>query len=133
MSTLTNYITRVFLIFACAWLVSTGTAAAQPGARLVILRAPNFGWNLGYHLQIDGRSAGSVVQGHHYVTWLPAGRHVLTVSKTPGLGYTQPTSTAVNLAPGWTYVFSATWDSNLIFLRPAGVLLTPGELWQLRP
>jgi hypothetical protein len=108
------------------------SATAQPGGRLVVLRAPNFGWNLACHLQIDGRSVANIVQGRHYAAWLPAGRHVLTVYKVPYIGYAEPTSVTVNIQPGSTNVFTASWDSGLIFLRPSGIPLSPGEFWQLR-
>jgi hypothetical protein len=121
---------RFFLIFTFICAVSIGTAAAQPSGRLIVLRPANFGWNLAFNLEIDGRPVANVVQGRHYHTWLPAGEHVLTVSKVPSVGWAWPTSTAVNVQPGWTYVFTAMWDSNFIFLRPAGAWLTPGEEWQ---
>jgi hypothetical protein len=133
MRSLTNYISRLFLIFAFALVVSIGTAAAQPAARLIILRAPNYGWNLAFRLEIDGRSAGTFVQGHNFDGWVPAGRHILTVYNVPYATADQPTSTMVNFRPGWTYVFSAMWDSSLVFLKPAGAPLSPGEIWQLRP
>ena len=132
MSSLTKYISRLFLVCTFVWIVSIDTAAAQPGGRLIILRAPNFGWNLAYHLQIDSRSVANVAQGHHYDTWLPAGPHVLTVYKVPSVGFTEPISTAVNVQPGWAYVYTAMWDSNLVFLRPSGALLSPGAIWQNR-
>ncbi len=53
---------------------------AQPGGRLIVLRVPNFGWNLSLHLQIDGRTVANVVQGRRYDHSIPAGRRVLTVS-----------------------------------------------------
>jgi hypothetical protein len=124
---------RIFLIFTFLCAVSIGTAAAQPGGHLVVLRSPNFGWNLAFNLQIDGRPVANVVQGRQYHAWLPAGEHVLTVSKVPHVGYIEPTSIAVNIQPGWTNVVTATWDSGLVYLRPSGMLLTPGEIWQLRP
>ena len=133
MSSLTNCISRLFLIFAFASVVSIGTAAAQPAGRLIIQRAPNFGWNLAYHLQIDGRSVANVAQGHRYDAWLPAGPHVLTVYKVPYATIGWPTSTTVNIQPGSTHVYSAMWDSDLVFLRPAGVELSPGQIWELRP
>jgi hypothetical protein len=116
--------------FICAVLI--GTAAAQPGGHLVVLRSPNFGWNLGFHLQIDGRSVADVVQGRHYHAWLPAGEHVLTVYKVPYASLSEPTSITVNVQPGWTNVFTAMWDSNLVYLRPSAVLLSPGAIWQNR-
>jgi hypothetical protein len=124
---------RFFLIFTFICAVSIGIAAAQPGGHLVVLRSPNFGWNLAFNLEIDGRPVANIVQGRQYHAWLPAGDHVLTVSKVPHVGYVEPTSVTVNIQPGWTNVFTAMWDSGLIFLRPSGMWLTPGELWQLRP
>jgi len=124
---------RFFLIFTFICAVSIGTAAARPGGHLVVLRSPNFGWNLAFNLQIDGRPVANIVQGRHYHAWLPAGEHVLTVYKVPHVGYVEPTSVTVNIQPGWTNVVTARWDSGLVYLRPAGAWLTPGELWQMRP
>jgi len=131
MTTLTRYIRRIFLVAVCVCAISIGTAAAQPPGHLVILRSPNFGWNVGFNLEIDGRPVATVVQGRRYHTWLSAGGHVLTVTKLPRTGISGPTSTTVNVQPGWTYAFTAMWDSEFVFLRPSGVCLTPGELWQL--
>jgi hypothetical protein len=125
-----RFLSKVLVIFAFVCAVSVGTAAAQPPGRLVVLRPPNFGWNLAFNLAIDGRPVGNVVQGRSYHTWLPAGQHVLTVFKVPFTGYAGPTSTTVNVQPGWTYVYTAMWDSSFIFLRPSGAWLTPGEEWQ---
>jgi hypothetical protein len=129
-----SFLREVLLILAFACAISIGTVAqgSPPPGRLIVERVPNFGWNVGFHLQIDGRSVASIVQGHRYDGWVPAGRHVLTVSKVSYVGYAEPTSTTVNVQPGWTYVFTAMWDSNLVYLRGLEVL-SPGELWQLRP
>jgi hypothetical protein len=132
MKSLISYLSRLFLILVFIGAFSMTSATAQPGGRLVVRRTPNFGWNLAFHLQIDGRSVANVAQGHHYAAWLPAGQHVLTVYKVPYVGYVAPTSITVNIQPGSTNVFTAMWDSGLIFLRPSGMLLTPGEFWQLR-
>jgi hypothetical protein len=77
-----------------------GTAAARSGGRLIVLRAPNFGWNLVLNLQIDGRTVANVVQGRRYDHSVPAGRHVLTVSAVPNYYSYQPTSTVLNVRPG---------------------------------
>jgi hypothetical protein len=130
MTTLTNYFSRLLLILISVSAVSIGTAAAQPGGHLVILRSPNFGWNLAFNLEIDGRPVTNVVQGRQYHTWLPAGEHVLTVRKLPRTGISGPTSTTVNVQRGLTYVYTAIWDSDFVFLRPSGLCITPGELWQ---
>jgi hypothetical protein len=123
---------RFALILAFISAVSLGAVVAQPPGHLVILRSPNFGWNLAFNLEIDGRPAGNIVQGRHFHAWLPAGHHVLTVYKVPSVGYTEPTSVAVNIQPGWNNVFTAIWDSNLVYLRPSGTFLSPGATWQNR-
>jgi hypothetical protein len=100
-----------------------------PG-RLTVDRTPNFGWNLGFNLQIDGRPVANVALGHSYSTLLSAGPHVLTVQKVPAVGYTAPTSTTVNIQPGAEHLYVAMWNSGLVYLQPAGVSLTPGAFWQ---
>jgi hypothetical protein len=130
-----SFVSKVLLIlaFACAISINTVAQGSPPPGRLIVERVPNFGWNLAFHLEIDGRSVATIVQGRHYDGWVPAGRHVLTVYKVPYVGYAEPTSTTVNVQPGWTYVFTAMWDSNLVFLHRSAVPLSPGALWQLRP
>ena len=132
MTTLTNYFSRLLILLISVSAISIGTAAAQPGGHLVILRSPNFGWNLAFNLEIDGRPVANVVQGRHYHAWLPAGQHVLTVRKVPYASLSEPTSITVNIQPGWTNVFTAMWDSDLVYLRPSTVLLSPGATWQNR-
>ena len=123
----------LILAFVCAISISTVAQGSPPPGRLIVQRVPNFGWNLAFHLEIDGRSVATIVQGQRYDGWVPAGRHVLTVYKVPYVGYAEPTWTTVNVQPGWTYVFTAMWDSNLVFLHRSAVPLSPGALWQLRP
>jgi hypothetical protein len=121
-----NSISKLFLIFAFVCVVAIGTAAPQPGGRLIVLRAPNFGWNLALHLQIDGRTAANVVQGRRYDGVLPAGRHVLMVSAVPNYYFYQPTSTILNVRAGQTYVFTALWQhSDRVGLVPSA--LPPGQ------
>jgi hypothetical protein len=128
----------LMLGFGCAIFIST---VAQGGAgylrsnhfppgRIIVDRVPNFGWNIGFNLQIDGRPVANVAEGHSYSTLLPAGPHVLTVQKVPATGYTAPTSTTVNIQPGAEHLYIAMWDSGLVYLHPAGVSLTPGAYWQ---
>jgi hypothetical protein len=124
-------ISRFFLIFTFISAVSIGTAAARPGGHLIVSRSPNFGWNLAFNLQIDGRDVGNFVQGRYYHGWLPAGEHVLTVRKLPRTGISGPTSTTVNVQPGGTYLYTAMWDSDFVYLRSSGMCLTPGALWQM--
>jgi hypothetical protein len=113
---------RLFLILVFVGVVLMATASAQPGGRLVVLRTPNFGWNLALNLKIDGRTATNVVQGRRYDHFLPAGRHVLTVSAVPNYYFYQPTSTVLNVRPGQTYVFTAIWqDSDRVVLVPSAL------------
>ena len=115
---------KIFLILVFVGVVSLGTAGAQPRGRLIVLRAPNLGWNLALNLKIDGRTVANVVQGRRYDHFVPAGRHVLTVSAVPS-DYFYPMSTALNVRPGQTYVFTAIWqDSNRVTLVPSA--LPPG-------
>ena len=113
----------LILVFVCT--ASIGAAGAQPGGRLIVLRAPNFGWNLALNLKIDGRTAANVVQGRRYDHFLPAGRHVLTVSAVPNNYFYQPISTVLNVRPGQTYVFTAKWqNTDHVVLVPSA--LPPG-------
>ena len=114
----------LILVFICtSWI---GTAdAAQSGGRLVVLRSPTFGWNVVLNLKIDGKTVANVVQGRRYDHSIPAGRHVLTVAAVPNSYYSYPTSTALNVRPGNTYVFTGSWDgSNRVVLIPSA--LPPG-------
>ena len=102
---------------------SAETAVAQPGGRLIVLRAPNFGWNLALNLKIDGRTAANIVQGRRYDDFVPEGRHMLTVSAVPNY---QPTSTVLNVQHGQTYVFTATrQNTDRVVLVPSA--LPPGQ------
>src|SRR5205809_989300 len=102
---------------------SAETAVAQPGGRLIVLRAPNFGWNLALNLKIDGRTAANIVPGRRYDHFVPEGRHMLTVSVVPNY---QPTSTVLNVRRGQTYVFTATrQNTDSVVLVPSA--LPPGQ------
>jgi hypothetical protein len=139
-----SFASKVLLIFGfiCAIFISTVAQGGPPSGylrsshippgHLTVDRVPNFGWNLGFNLEIDGRPVANLVEGRRYSTWLSAGPHLLTVHKVPTVGYTEPTSTTVNIQPGTDYLFVAMWDSGLVYLQPAGVSLTPGAVWQHR-
>jgi hypothetical protein len=116
----------LILVFIC--VVSIGTDAAQSGGRLIVMRIPNFGWNIVLNLKIDGITVANVVQGRRYDQFVPAGRHVLTVAAVPNTYYSQPTSTVLNVRSGQTYVFTALWDgSNRVVLAPSAV--PPGQAY----
>jgi hypothetical protein len=101
---------------------SAETAVAQPGGRLIVSRAPNFGWNVALNLKIDGRTAANIVQGQRCDHFVPAGRHMLTVSAVPNY---QPTSTVLDVRPGQTYVFMAIRQNTGVVLVPSA--LPPGQ------
>jgi hypothetical protein len=118
--------TTPFLILVFVCIASIGTSTAQSGGRLIVLRAPNFGWNLVLNIQMDGRTVANVVQGRRYDHLVSAGRHVLTVSTVPNYNAYQPTSTVLNVRPGQTYVFTAIWrDTDSVVLIPSA--LPPGQ------
>jgi hypothetical protein len=117
--------TTLFVIVIFVTIASIG-AAAQSGGRLIVLRAPNFGWNLALNIQMDGRTVANVVQGRRYDHFVPAGRHVLTISAVPNYSAYQPTSTVLNVRSGQTYVFTAMWrDTDSVVLVPSA--LPPGQ------
>src|SRR6266705_5159488 len=119
-------VSRLFLILVFVCAVSMGSALGQPrstfarhgsgGGRLIVQRAANFGWNLAVHLQIDGRAVSNIVQGRRYDGFVPAGRHVLTVSAAPNNYFRPPTSMLLTVRPGHMYVFTALWDSDSVVL-----------------
>jgi hypothetical protein len=129
MGYLTTCINRLLLILVFISAVSVADAAAKPGGRLIVIRVANFGWNLAANLKIDGKTVANIVQGRRFDQRISAGRHVLTVSVVPNLQLSQPTSTTVNVRPGATYVFTALWDSQHVYLQPT--TLSPREMAQL--
>lgn len=130
MRSLSKNIARFFvtLILFCA--VSGAHAAAKPGGgRLIVIRAANFGWDVVANLKIDGQTVGNIVQGRLYDHRIPAGRHVLTLSAVPNVIMSQLTSTTLNVRPGGTYIFTALWDSDRVYLQPT--ILSPAEMAKL--
>ena len=129
MRTLTSCISGFLLILVVFSGVSVANAAAKPGGRLIVIRVANFGWNLAANLKIDGQTVANIVQGRRYDHRISAGRHVLTISVVPNLQLSQPTSITVNVRPGRTYIFTAVWDSQNVYLQPT--TLSPAEMAKL--
>ena len=129
MRTSTSYISRLLLILIFLSAVSLTKAAAHPGGRLIVIRVANFGWNIAANLKIDGQTVANIVQGRRYDHRIPAGRHVLTVRAVPNNDMRQPSSITVNVRPGGTYIFTALWDSDHVYLRPT--TLSPAEMAKL--
>jgi hypothetical protein len=129
MRTLTSYIGRFLLILILFSGVPAANAATRPDGRLIVIRVANFGWNVAAGLKIDGRTAMNIVQGRRYDHRIPAGRHVLTISAVPNNDLRAPSSITMNVRPGGTYVFTAVWDSDRVFLQPT--TLSPAEMAKL--
>jgi hypothetical protein len=129
MRTSTTYISRLLVILIFFSAVSLVNAAAHAGGRLIVIRVANFGWNIAANLKIDGQTVANIVQGRRYDHRIPAGRHVLTVSAVPNNDMLRPTSISVNVRPGGTYIFTALWDSDHVYLRPT--TLSPAEMAKL--
>jgi len=101
----------------------------KPGGRLIVIRVANFGWNVAANLKIDPQTVANIVQGRRYDHRIPAGRHVLTVSAVPNVELRQPASITVNVRPGRTYIFTALWDSDRVYLQQTTSL--PAEMAKL--
>ena len=129
MRALTSYIGKSVLILVFASGLSFSKAAGQPGGRLIVTRTANFGWNLAANLKLDGRTVANIVQGRRYDHFIPAGRHVLTISAVPNVELRRATSITVHIRPGKTYVFTALWDYDHVYLRPT--TLSPAEMAKL--
>jgi hypothetical protein len=129
MRTLTSCSSRFLLILVVFSGVSVANAAAKPDGRLIVIRAANFGWNVVVNLKIDGQTVANIVQGRRYDHRIPAGRHLLTITAVPNIVLSYPTSITVNVRPGGTYIFTALWDSDRVYLRPT--TLSPAEMGKL--
>jgi hypothetical protein len=129
MRTLITHVSRFLLIFVLLSAVSAANAAARPDGRLIVIRVANFGWNIAAGLKIDGRTVMNIVQGRRYDHRIPAGQHVLTISAVPNNDLRAPSSITVNVRPGGTYIFTAVWDSDRVFLKPTS--LPPAEMAKL--
>src|SRR4249919_2514858 len=127
--TLSSYISRFLLILIFFSAVSLANASAKSGGRLIVIRVAHFGWTLAANLKINGHTVANIVQGRRYDHRISAGRHVLTVSAVPNNDMRQPTSITLNVRPGGTYIFTALWDSDHVYLRPT--TLSPAEMAKL--
>jgi hypothetical protein len=129
MRTFTRHMSRLLLILIFFFGIPHGNAAPSPGGRLIVIRVANFGWNLAANLKVDGQTVANIVQGRRYDQFIPAGRHVLTISAVPNVDLRQSTSITVNVRRGGTYIFTAIWDYDRVYLRPTR--LSPAEMAKL--
>ena len=88
---------------------------AAPG-RLVILRAANLGPQI-VNLKVDGVQTAQIYYNRRYEGQLSAGPHVLTVAPIIGRGNASASVTRVNVQPGKTYTFTASWQDTAIILQ----------------
>src|SRR6266571_3127441 len=87
--------------------------------RLIVQRAPNFGTDLVVRLSIDGKRVADIPRNQHYGGVLSAGRHVLTALVLPNTESRRPTSIRITVQSGKVYIFTATWESDRLVLRPS--------------
>jgi hypothetical protein len=129
MRNLTTCIGRFVVTLMLFSAASAPAYAAKPGGRLIVIRVANFGSNIAANLKIDGQTVANIVQGRRYDHRISAGRHILTVSAVPNVELRQPSSITVNVRPGGTYIFTALWDSDRVYLR--STTLPPAEMAKL--
>ena len=144
MSSRYNSTSRTFLILGLACAIFVGGTASQAtvlrsnaanrsnapvsmfarshdrGGRLIVQRSANFGTELFVNLSIDGREVANIGRSRRYDAFVPAGHHILAVLAVPNANYQQPTFTRVTVQPGYTYVFTAEWQSDHVVLRRSG-------------
>jgi hypothetical protein len=88
--------------------------SAADGGRLFIRRSPVLGSNVTISLMIDGKVAGTLVQSRTYDRYITPGRHILTASPTNGSAW----QGILNVRPGETYSYTASYNVNRIVLTP---------------
>ena len=87
--------------------------------RVIVQRAPNFGSDLVIRLSIDGKKAANIPRNQHYGGTAAPGRHVLSALALPNTESRRPTSIAATIKAGQVYIFTATWESDRLILRPS--------------
>jgi hypothetical protein len=116
----------------CFFFVATGRAEPRPPpsptptgkvGRLIVQRTPNFGSDLSIRLLIDGKRVADVQRNQHYGGILSAGRHVVTALALPNTESRRPTSFVVTVKSGQVYIFTATWESDRLVLRPSNLYM----------
>ena len=107
------------LFIATATSGNAGQGADYGGSGSVSISfSPVLGLNVGVVIGIDGRYAGVITKGHTFWQELPAGRHVIFVSRNGRLS--EGTSTIVDVRPGQTYHFTAHYNTDALVIVPTG-------------
>lgn len=102
------------------------TTAPTPSGkvgRLIVQRAPNFGSDLFIRLSIDEKRVADIPRNQHYGGVLAAGRHILTALALPNTQSRRPTSISLTIKSGHVYIFTATWESDRLVLRPSNLYM----------
>ena len=118
-SVLVSSFLALALFIATAISGSAGQGAGYGGTGSVSIEfSPVLGLNVGIVIGIDGRYAGVITKGHTFRQELPAGRHVIYVSRN-GVA-SEGTSTIVDVVPGQTYHFTAHYNVDALVIVPRG-------------
>jgi hypothetical protein len=103
--------------------IGHGTTGSSPTGvktgRLIVQRAPNFGRDLVVRLSIDGRKVADIPRNQHYGDYVSVGHHVLTVLALPNIRARGPASVRLTVKSGYVYIYTATWESDRLVLRPS--------------
>ena len=95
--------------------------SVRGAARLIVRRDPALGNYLIAHLHIDGVPVAAIGYGRTYESFLPPGRHVLSLLPTPNPNWRTTPEMILDVRSGETYNFTAIGDSGYLILLPPEV------------
>jgi hypothetical protein len=95
-----------------------------------VIRVANFGWNLAAKLKIDGQTVANIVPGSPLRSTHPGRAACSDRFSRTKIHLSQPTSITLNVRLGGTYIFTALWDSEHVYLQPT--TLSSAEIAKLR-
>lgn len=91
-------------------ITNSTKAASTASARLIVVRAADFGTPDSINLFVDGSKIAVIGYNETYDGALSAGRHLLSISTNPqSVPEGTPEQLAITVEPGKTYVFTAVW------------------------
>ena len=116
-SILVSSFLAIALLIATAMEGTAGQGASYGGTGDVSISfSPVLGLNVGVVIAINGRYAGVITKGHTFRQQLPAGRHVIYVTRNGREA--EGTSTIVDVVPGETYAFRAHYNTDELVIVP---------------
>ena len=86
-------------------------ASSSDNARLVVIRAANFGILESVNVLVDGVQVAELELSQSYDAVLPPGQHLLSISMNPRTEGQKPAQRHVDAKPGKSYSFTAVWRS----------------------